>query len=142
MSLEAEELGGVGVGGSLRRPYPQRNIAKHWTFLGGNSYLSARGGRWKRWKVKVESDGLLGCMSCTWRDMFFSSDTYITEEESLRGSRVKGDLRFQQEVHSWTSVSAQLRDPIGPWVPPKPQASSPHLPICCCHLFVHSRESQ
>lgn len=38
----------------------------------------------RRWRVKVASDRLLGCMGCSWRDLFLSSNTWITEEGSLR----------------------------------------------------------
>ena len=110
----------------------------------------------RRWKAQVVSDRLPGCMGSSWRYLFVSSSTCISEEGFLwlEGRRGRGRkqtrmskgieimcfllsaLGFHLEVHSWISESIPLVDlPVRSWAPPKAPSAKPTLPSFFCALL-------
>lgn len=99
---------------------------------------------------------LPGCMGSSWRYLFVSSSTCISEEGFLwlEGRRGRGRkqtrmskgieimcfllsaLGFHLEVHSWISESIPLVDlPVRSWAPPKAPSAKPTLPSFFCALL-------
>lgn len=104
----------------------------------------------RRWKVQVMSDRLPTFMSCSWRDPFVSSSTWISEEgflffEGEEEEREGGRQECQRALKKWVScyliwdlrrrsTHRYLDLPVRSWVPPKSQMLSPHIPTLCTLL--------